>query len=345
MTDNISESTPGSGFSRRQFLKTGSMLAMALAFTRRKEKKESSEIVKIETTSGNFYPIYERHDSPLEGEELEEMPRVDLIFYESALTASKDLQALSPEEIVNKRTRRTDDRAYLIPRDHLPVIRRNNSLISLEGFSIVGGWATGSIFGQLGEFVGGALALKAALSKKAPLGENRYVSGRAQKALLGLLGAWATPRLPIGIALSAVSGFEMTNVKQSAALRLVERINAWESHAHPEDKIIFFRNLMMARSLLFLSRYIERVKGRRAEITYNVGMGHAGIEDFLRAGEEFVTYMIKITPDSLFEKLVEVNGGVESLCSLVVVSPNPNNPTKEVILDKELKEIIESKIG
>ena len=77
--------------------------------------------------------------------------------------------------------------------------------------------------------------------------------------------------------------FPKTQAKESALERTMLKAQGLLSHAHPENSIVFFRNIMLAKKLQFLGQ-VESIKNdRKAQIAYNVGKAHAGIEDFLMA--------------------------------------------------------------
>ena len=67
-----------------------------------------------------------------------------------------------------------------------------------------------------------------------------------------------------------------TEAELSSIQRIASRVNAMATHVHPENHISFFRNLMIARRLQFLGKFLSGEHFTKPKIGYNIG--------FLRAG-------------------------------------------------------------
>jgi hypothetical protein len=131
-------------------------------------------------------------------------------------------------------------------------------------------------------------------------------------------------------------------------LRAINRFNAFIAHAHPEDLVVFFRNVIMARQLQLLGEDLSGKTKEKPRISYQVGGGHAGIEDFLLLGDKLTIATLSIYPKQFLQHVVENNGGIDAFCSTIIIPVRQTlatgDDTKRVILDRQLKDYLEARL-
>jgi hypothetical protein len=94
--------------------------------------------------------------------------------------------------------------------------------------------------------------------------------------------------------------------------RIWARLNTIVNYLVPEQLNDLFRELIQANKLMALAKKINQDKpGEKAKIGYNWHLGHRGIEDWLRLGEDVTRACILAFPDSVLEQVVKANGDDE----------------------------------
>ena len=350
MPDPNPDIETGSGssrkLSRREFLKLAGIAGPAVALKIPRPEgaaKPDNGVLLIETPEARYFPIYEVHQLPASGEDLKSLPPQDVFLYEG----SRDTRYFidSPPQViidVPVPTGLSDSkREYLIPRDHLEWLRENNTKICIEGYTLSGSSILTAVLVMGGEALIGAAGLLYHGPSKAKESSKKEVTRRQfLKLASGLAAAW-------GLSLSAflaIGSIGKTEVKESALERVMIKAHGLLSHAHPENSLIFFRNIMFARKLQFLGEVASKEKGRKAQITYNVGKGHAGIEDFLFIGKDWTLNFLNIMPNQFLKGIIDTNGGLENFCSNVLIDPKAQNPIKTILIDQELRAFLVKKL-
>lgn len=90
--------------------------------------------------------------------------------------------------------------------------------------------------------------------------------------------------------------------------RLWSRIMSMSTDMTPGDLNGLFRELLQAKKLITLAKSMNAEQpNKKAEIGYSWHLGHRGIEDWLRLGEDVVRACILAYPDEVLKKIVEVN--------------------------------------
>ena len=326
---------------RREFL--GKLPALLYGVTRPETGKPDNDILSIETPEARYFPIYESHPQPASREKLELLPPQDIFLYEYIRDSRYFVNLLTtPQVILDTPTSFVaipdSKRPDVIPRDHLEWLKENNTKICFEGYTLPNvGLTILLIMG--GESVlgtGGVFSLALAQAKK------NHGKGMDRRQFLklatGLASAWALS--PTAFLMMAPVLGEKTELKVNALERTIIKAHGLSSHLHPEDPLIFFRNIMFARKLQFLGEVASKEKGQKAQISYNVGKGHAGIEDFLHIGKDWTLAFLNIFPKPYLKAVIDTNGGLENFCSNVLFDPNAQNPTKTVLVDQELKSFL-----
>lgn len=337
-------------FSRRDFLKLSGVVGTAtiLGFPRPEgTTKPANDILSIETPEARYFPIYESHPQPASGKELKSLPPQDVFLYEYVRDSRDFIDAFTSPQVILDAVPKTlkglpdSKREYIVPRDHLEWLRENNTKICFEGYDLPNSASLTALLPMVGEAIigaGGALSL---VFSKAKEGSNKVVTRRQfLKLATGLATVWGLS--PTAFLL--ITPADKTEVKLSALERTIIKAHGLSSQTHPGNPIIFFRNIMFARKLQFLGEVMSKEKGQRAQITYNVGKMHAGIEDFLHIGKDWTLAFLNMIPEKYLKEVIDANGGIENFCSNVVFDPNAQNATKTVLVDQALKSFLDKKL-
>lgn len=288
-------------------------------------KREGS----IVTESGTFFPLYEDHTKGIKAESIPS--NLDVFFRE---TGDMDTFSPSPEEVLRHR--------FTIPDFQDKVLA---SLSRSKAEVMIGDVETPFIgkidpMIMVGEaMVGGALALKFLRTLRSK--ENSEVGISRRKFLQAVMlagAAWGLSRLPVS------AGTFQESYNENAIDRVYSRFVAIESHMHPELSIVFFRNIIMADKLLTVSEDIRKRTGQKAKIAFQVGSGHAGIEDFLQAGHDFCRGLVLAYPKQYLRSTVELNNGIRDFCSSRLFKLPENLTIEDIGNGEKLKETTERRV-
>jgi len=125
---------------RREFL--GKLPALLYGVTRPETGKPDNDILSIETPEARYFPIYESHSQPASAEQLQQLPPQDIFLYEYVRDARYFIDPLTSPQIIldtkftNLSAILDSKRTYIIPRDHLEWLRKNNTKICFEGYRL-----------------------------------------------------------------------------------------------------------------------------------------------------------------------------------------------------------------
>lgn len=144
--------------------------------------------------------------------------------------------------------------------------------------------------------------------------------------------------------------------KEDALHRIIDRINGLQSNTHPEQLVVFFRNLIMADKMLTVADDFKQKTGRKAQIAFNVEYGHNGVQDFLRVGPDICRWLISRYPKKVLRDIGDLNGGNESLWTARLfkfpkdffnrdVEKRWENVEDRKVIDVKLKEVLEKKLS
>lgn len=331
-------------FTRREFL--FKLPAILYGITQPEAPKPVNNILSIETPEARYFPIYEWHPRPASKEELKLLPLQDIFFYEYNEDSRNFVNHNTPPQVILDTPSPTilqvfpgSKRTYLIPRDHLEWLKENNTKVSFEGYTIPNGLltlllttGTKSLEGS----IGAGIVLSLARSKMKSDSTKEFTRRQFLKVVAGLAAAWG-----LSPSISWLMPHK-TEVRLNAWERIIIKAHGLSSQMHPENPIIFFRNIMFARKLQFLGGVMSKEKGRKAHIAYNVGSAHGGIEDFLHIGKDWTLAFLNIIPNQYLRAVIDANGGFENFCSNVIFDPNAQ--TRSVLVDQELKSFLRKKL-
>lgn len=255
----------------------------------------------VETENGIFYPLYEHHDIGIDPAEIPE--NLDLYFKEFPYIVNIDNFWVLTLQTGNRR---------LFDEGVLEKLARQNTEI------MFGDILTADNESVLGvEFVAGIAAIIYSLTPSIP-SQDKISRRNLLKKGAGGFGVWALAPFVSGLSDLFATGMNVPGK------RLIQRADGAVSHLHPEDNVVFFRNLMMADKLLTVSEKLSSEKDRKVKIAFNVGAGHSGIEDFLQMGPRAVRHIILNYPNFFLNEVADLNGGVADLCTSRLIKLAPD---------------------
>lgn len=332
---------------KRKFLKTAGKVAVAALGGAALGGIVTNEVLKAEqgivAPSGTFFPLYERHDK---GIKVESIPDgLDVFFRE--LNLDGDIFAPSPEEVLRHRM------SYSIPAFPNKILA---SLSQNKTEVVAGDVETPGIPEIDYMIMGGEYAVGLGLLLTLPASkvnsETRIGRRKFLQAVMLAGAAWGLSKLPL------LFGTFQESYNKNAIDRVYSRLVAIESHMHPELSMFFFRNLMMADKLLTVSEDIHKRTEQKAKIAFQVGDGHAGIEDFLQAGHDFCRSLIVAYPKQYLRSTVELNSGIKDFCSVrlfklpenlteddVASGEKLNSATERRVVDEKLEKALSLKLA
>lgn len=308
------------GFSRRDFLKFGAKAVggSAAGFLLYNEGKKIIE--GIETDNGIFYPSYEVHTIGIAESEIR-----------------NDLNILFVEDWVGLNQEFISVKVYGIGENGV----RNLQKIASQGTEVM--------FGDV--YIGSYLKKNStAVDTEAFLGTAALLFSRSKefnkmtrKALLGI-GIWGLSGFLTLPFYMGVSQIQDARVKQ-----ILSRIAGIGTLVHPEYVKIHFRSAVMADKMLEAAKQFRAKNGVKAKIGFNVGAGHADIEDFLQLGQGFCQDFILSHPSGFLKEAVQLSGGPHQFSTAMVIKYDPGNidrfSNKSYVADIELSKRLARKIA
>lgn len=305
MSEDKSQFTP----SRRDVLKAGAVAALATGAAELGTKEISIIKEGVKTPHAVFYPLYERHDQGINPEDIPAF--IDGYFREAAMTAD-DFQ-LSPEELA----------FGVFPVNGEQILQK---LANLKSKLIVGDISFDQFDAMVKNFTSSenidqiigvnAAAIGTAISQLSKENQSHLTRRNFLKFGAFTLAAWGLTESIIEL----VRNVAGDDARQKTAMsRILQRLYGLVSDTHPEDNILFFRNLVMADKMLFVSELFYKQNNQIARIAYNLGSDHTGIEDFLRAGPDFCRSLLSLYSPQFLGKVVDTVGGLDHLCSVTLI--------------------------
>ena len=342
---------------RRNFLKLGAAVAGAAIVGSKLPRVLNQEtglevkdkIYHVSTEQANYFSLLENHRNPIGAESLRSLPKMQGVMYED-ITPQKGLLTDRPDQVIDTRT---SQREYIVPRDQLEVWRENGTALFFEGQMLPAGELTKGFFLPMGEALVGGLAIMMALKQdKGKVQPSKEIDSKSKglnKLKIGSLaaGTWAVSPF-VTMMMESVGGVLAKNdVKQGALERLISRGTAVSTNIHPEGSTIFFRNLNAARQLNQVGKYLadSTLTLDKINMAYNFGRYHTGIEDFLLMGDKFIYGLMDLYPNSFWQEMVDVNGGIDILSSIPIFEPHFNRWERRVIKDLQFERMLARKVN
>lgn len=329
------------------------------------ETKKESERLKIETKNATYYPFYERHDLAMQVEDLASVKNIDLHFVEGPFPSHWAINTKAKDIIHFNGTPEWDSTitTRLFEEDNLKYFSENNVYLSMETGNVPGSLSSRkmSMIAQhipgLGLLFAGMADYLRTRSRDKPVNLLDFI--RTSGLISG--GIWATSRLTTESILDISERYYPNTEDKQSLKRIIRRINGLQSLTHPEDTLVFYRNVMMARRLTLLGQKLPETKQieKKPSISYQVGAAHSGIEDFIRLenlGDGFSLAMLEIYPKEFLEDIVRINGNpvdslenqIQTFSSTVIIPVKENlegdEDIKHVVVDEKLRDYLKARL-
>lgn len=301
----------------------------------------------VKTNVGIFYPLYEHHDIGIAPEDFPS--NINGYFKEMNFYSSlgQSISTIRAEDVIEE----TDIQkpvADILINQTIPIILGDMPVpVGYFEFSRVD--QSKPRVALAGAIAGATLAYNAlgpVLQKAGLLKANEGITRR--KFITRLAGISAAVSIGPAAADKLLSMLLPAEVAQKDAIqRIFIRLNGLIKHTHPEDHMVFFRNVVMADKMLTVAEEMKKHSGRNPRIAFQVGAAHAGIEDFLVAGHNFTRWLLLQYPEDFLWDVVEESGGIKvfsSARSILLKSPT-GVKSDETIVDEALLKSLEEKFA
>lgn len=314
---------------RRSFLRLG---VPALAGVTALGANEAHTIERgVETAEGVFMPLYETHNRHVTPDK---MPKgTNIYFTEITGRYGKELFEGDPYEVVSSAVL---DKTYILSQNKTELMVGDVSfsdpaLVALNVLPALEAAGGASLAAKTGYWPG---------HKRTNIEENK----RRKLIKVGGAGlaAWLIfPNVISGSLALASLNFDQNN----GFFRTLNRFGSLNQYLHPEQAYAVFRSLVMANKLLEVAKDYKERTGQKARISFNVGGGHAQMEDFLQAGQDVCRKLIVLHPKPILENSIDNAGGVVNFCTARIFKVSVTEGLVEVderkVIDKELRKQIE----
>ncbi len=358
--------------SRRDFLKVAGAAGAALAGEvagRGKPARALSEAQMLiereksfETKYAIFIPFYEAHTNRDSDEGIIKS-EPDYFFTEIAVQSdyvlsakSSDLLTLEGESgfgIFKRDTGPFFDPVFTVALDII------DSKVILEGVNIPDAY----IWGQTAKDVGitglaslgfGSQVLNVMLKKF--VDEKPVNRADWSKLLISafILGETSINELEAAAGVGVYSlNKDLPGVK--TARELASRFNSVISMTHPEDVIVFLRNVLMSLKMLTVAEQNPKKTPDKPRIAFRVGGGHSAITDLLQYGRDINLTLLEVYPDWLLKQVIDYNlpdnrplrERIHDFCKVVLIDVKKARATgegKEYLVDTDLEEYLSKRL-
>ncbi len=308
-------------------------------------RKVENNFLEIMTPDANYFPLLDIHTKIWNFADIPDMPKLNAVFYEFRMPQDK-LLSLSPEEILNLQTSLGGE-DVAVPDRERKYWRENETSIFLEGqmtpeisdLIAIGSELSGAVLGTFW-FLRKTVGLSKDKKQDLPT-ENFPARGEVATKLGDALAVWGiSPIASIMFAPLSILSDKQNDPRRSALDRTLDRMVGFSSDLHPENALVFFRNLNFARQLSLSARSEQGRNFNLPNIGYLVGSGHSGVGDFLALGDDVVYGLMEAYPRGFWEKFVERNGGVEVLCQTPIFDPDGERWKKRVVRDERFRRLL-----
>lgn len=358
--------------SRRDFLKLAGVTMSTAAlgpFGRLTNRLEQAgarigQEEAFETENARFMPFFEDHT--VDSETLDQRildAKPDILFIEFMSKTSNQLKR-PPWDILNSEgvvwgslnpgnrpdANNTIDTGRFLSPKLLDGLKQMGAKVSIEGVDIppelVNDFEIINMCENTLTGISTLTSLGFALARLAK--EGKFSKGDYTRIYLSALASmWANSDKFAGLAVLKSYGDENSKAF-SDAQKIARRIYATVSFAHPENVIVFLRNILMASKLITLAEQSSVGSGEKPEIAFRAGAAHGAASDLVRLGKRTCLAMLDVYPASVLKKIVEYNTSkdktleeqIEEFCTVIVISVREAmeyNTGTRYVTDNELK--------
>lgn len=354
-------------FSRRDFLKFGAygVGAWALKDQFLRLKKASIEIEQegsFETDDAYYIPFFENHTLRNTDTRIRNT-KPDYLFIEfvqksNIMLNRSPLDILTAESEVSQDSllvnRPPVDTGRFLSHELLLGLDDGNASISVEGINLPEQLIKQADVVKMATNVGSGSATVAslgiAIGRLIKTGEfSKGDLTRIYASTLASLWASSDELSTIGVALNFNTTEDSAKIRD--AQNLANRLNAVVTFTHPEDIIVFMRNIFMSLKLLTLSEQKEESGSKKMKIAFRVGAAHGAISDMVKLGKDITMTLLDVYSNDILKQVIEDNTCVDKpleerivdFCKTIVIPVREarafNSGTKYLV-DTKLKDYL-----
>lgn len=137
------------------------------------------------------------------------------------------------------------------------------------------------------------------------------------------------------------------------AREIATRFNASISLTHPEDVVVFMRNVFMSLKLMTLAEQ-DNTEGEKNKIAFRVGAAHGAISDMIKFGKDITLTLLDIYPKDILKQIVEFNTSedkgfderIQDFCTTIVIPVHEARMTDtgtKYLTDEKLKDYLNNR--
>lgn len=354
--DEAAKDNPTS-ISRRQFLKLSATSYATVALPDFLLNLDIDKWPELDTEFATFIPLYEIHEKGVTLRDIQKVGGLTTFFIEAVNTSNSVIHTPAQDVLYKwqaafKSWGKLESTGTFFDDDVVAFFSKKDIYVAVEGMAIperldLLSKTVGSVERLLAAFLLTNEVLRKPLirmlKKEKPTQRdvNRIIASLAYSAWADLPGA---PAVTAGFLESKRSQGELPSATQET----LQKIAGKTSFFHPEDLTVFFRNIIMARKLTTIAKEEKVRLEEKPVVAFNVGLGHAGVEEILKQKEGFSLYCLSLYPTELLRQIVEANGGIDTFCSTVIFpareTVREGTDTKKILVDRELKEYLEERL-
>lgn len=133
--------------------------------------------------------------------------------------------------------------------------------------------------------------------------------------------------------------------------QLTAKVNAGISLAHPEDVLVFMRNIFVSSKMMTIAEHESRQGKEKPRIAFRIGAAHGAVCDMVMLGKDITHTFLEIYPESVLKNVIEYNttadktftDRIDEFCKTVVIpvrEARMMNAGKEYLTDNKLKDYL-----
>jgi len=307
--------------------------------------EESEPAPTVETEDAKYFAFYESHQVGTDPELI--IKTKPNIFFHELFMRSEEL--INQEPLDTFFTMNTFG-TLALPGEIERYLYQNNGKVVYEGISIPPKQENIQRYANI-LILGGASAINISelvrsMKNRIMDKKNTGISASTRLALSSLLAFWTSSDFISSAA--TLSVYNKAPQKSERLKKIATRVKSYVSFTHPENVTVFLRNILMSRKLMLLAKNNNKYNIEKIRIAYQVGAGHAAVQDLIELGDDISLAFLDIYPKGLLNAVVEHNGGTKPFCSTQIIKVKEaihGTPSTETVIDEKLKSYLEERIG
>lgn len=350
--------------SRRDFLKVASAGALGLAFSKPIEVIDKVNIAveqekSFETDKAIYIPFFENHTIGVKTERIINTKPDDL-FIEFA-QKSDNLLNRPPFKILSSSSGIINNGIFtegviittgkFLSDELLLGLDKIGSSVAVEGLDtppkLEKQTAITNIITDLGSPSGAFITLGVAI--KNLIKSKEFSKGDYTRIYASILASfWAgSDDLSVSNLVDNFNTLEDT-VEIKNAQNVANRLHAVITFTHPEDVVIFMRNIFMSLKLITLSEQEIENDDEKIKIAFRIGAAHGAVSDMVKIGKDITIRFLDIYSNNILKQVIDYNTSIDKtfeeriddFCKTIVIPVHEarmSNTGTRYLIDEKLK--------